>query len=162
MVGIRGIACILAASLFCLAACQQTTPRLTDEQVASLREGLPGISEQCLQMARDGGVEAIPSAVDQCFKMTPSQHWHGLWRDDFEGRRFCPAPARQCSIETPGPKIWPRFKDEKRPIGNQATGKLYAVEFIGRRTQSPGAHGHMAQSEHAILIDQLLAISPVD
>ena len=118
------------------------------------------MSEACLEKARYGGIEAIPTATDQCYEMTPPQRWRGVWIDAFENQRFCPAPAQTCSDESAGPHIWIEFEGDKRPVDGPANGKTYQIEFIGRQTVEVGPHGHFGTSEHAILVDRLISIVP--
>jgi hypothetical protein len=73
--------------------------------------------------------------------MDPQRRWSGLWFNELEGSRFCPAPAKECSAETPGDRIkldWvvsfpPQWKG--LPVDG-----VYAVDFIGQRTSVRGGY----------------------
>lgn len=93
--------------------------------------------------------------------MTPPRRWIGLWRDDFEEQRFCPAPSQECSYATRGDHIWISFKPGTRLRQGSATSRTFLISFVGRRTLLPGHHGHMGMSAHEIVVDKLLSISPL-
>lgn len=102
----------------------------------------------------------MPDRVDQCFEMMPKRRWRGLWRDDFEGSRFCPAPALTCSADEAGDFVWLTAGgggrlDPRRPFHG-----LYNVEFVGRRTRFRGQYGHLGMADHEIVVDQLVTIKP--
>ncbi len=125
-----------------------------------VRRNDPGMNDDCLQKIISG--KPVPSGVDKCFAMLPAQRWRGLWRDDFEGSRFCPAPAAVCADDTPGDKIWLSFDSDVRPDGGRKpTMQLYSIEFIGRRTRERGSYGHMGTSQHEVLVDTLVATKPL-
>ncbi len=156
---------LLAARLVLLSVgAANGAPRLEtpDQKIQRIRKDLPGMTEACLRKLRDGGPAAVPDRVDQCFKMMPRQHWRGLWRDDFEGSRFCPAPARNCPSATSRRAIWLDFGYGKRPNGEAPTGQLYAIAFVGRRTLYPGFYGHMGMSRHEIIVDRLISIRLIE
>ena len=97
----------------------------------------------------------------------PQTRMHGMWRNDFEGSQFCPAPARTCSYVWTGertqPQIWlsfngpmpPRFRDAK-------LGGLYEIEFLGRKTMFKGEYGHVGMSDHEIVVDRLISIREIE
>lgn len=135
-------------------------PAMSDARIESLRADFPGMTQSCVERVRFGGMEAFPNAVDQCFQMTPSQHWAGLWRDEFEGSKFCSAPATQCPDEKDSNNVWLTLGDGvQRPA--ESAGKLYAVEFVGRKTLIRGHHGHLGVSDHEIIVDKIISITPV-
>jgi hypothetical protein len=90
--------------------------------------------------------------------MQPQQRWRGLWRNDFEGSRFCPGPATQCQMDTPGDIIW---LDAERATRNEPDGALYAVELLGRRTAVKGEYGHMGGSDHDLIVDRFISMKKV-
>lgn len=96
------------------------------------------------QSARHGTVDGEPA------QFGPSQEFRGLWRNAFEGSRFCPAPATSCDQRTPGDRIWLDGGPIERPDG-----KLYHVQFVGRQTVTKGQYGHMGVSDHAIMVEQV-------
>lgn len=85
-------------------------------------------------------------ASSPCIKMDPPRRWKGLWFDEFEGSRFCPAPAKECSEDTPGDRIaidWvTKFPPElKARVTRNYYNGVYAVDFIGQRTSVRGGYG---------------------
>lgn len=149
---------LLPAILLTVQACDWQPERLPDNVIQDFRENMPGMTEQCLQKIRYGGIEAMPSSTDKCFEMTPAQRWKGLWRREFENSRFCPSPATSCPSRTNGERIWFSGKDLKRSDYSEG---VYQVEFIGRHTAKKGHYGHMGVFDHEILVDKIIAISPV-
>jgi hypothetical protein len=97
-------------------------------------------------------------SLDKCYKMDPQQHWRGLWRDQFEGSRFCPEPAANCQYNTPGDVIW---LDAERVSRKEPDGALYAVEFIGRRTAVKGHYGHMGGSDYELIVDRFISLDQI-
>jgi hypothetical protein len=141
------------------AGCDRPLPKISATVLQQIRSAYPGMTEACLKRIEYGGIEAVPSEVQNCFRMTPPRRWNGLWRDDFEGQRFCPAPARECSYASRGDQVWISFKPGTRPRQGSATGKTFLIDFVGRRTLLPGHHGHMGVFAHEIVVDKLLSIS---
>lgn len=159
-----------AAILLVVAGCGQPQPeqkpQLSADEVTKMRKALPRMLDACIQKMRWGGIDAVPQEVDECYEMTPRQTWRGLWRDDFEGSTFCPAPATKCGLTDENasePHIWleyslPAPKDPKaNPFGG-----LYEVEFIGRRTKYGGNFGHMGVFEHEMLVDRMISIREIE
>lgn len=97
--------------------------------------------------------EGIP--LDQCYKMDPPRRWKGVWRNEFEGSRFCPAPAKKCSGSSRGDYIWL----DMRKSPDQT---LYTVDFIGRRTSVKGRYGHMGGSDYELIVDRMISITPLE
>ncbi|MGN6589911.1 MAG: hypothetical protein ACTHKE_06445 [Sphingomicrobium sp.] len=109
--------------------------------------------------------EGIP--FDQCYKMDPPRRWAGLWRNEFEGSQFCPAPATNCGYDSAGKKISPSYWLEEsirfpEAIKKRRFGGLYAIEFDGRKPTYPGAYGHMGMSDQAVIVDRLISIREVE
>jgi hypothetical protein len=154
----------VSALILVLGACNHRQRKMTDAQLKLARSQFPGITDACLDKMRWGGVEAMPNEVDKCFKMLPQQRWRGLWRNDFEASKFCPAPARECTTRVPGPSIWLDFRSGlNRPAGlglKGPSGGLYAIDFIGRRTAYPGIYAGGADQE--MIIDRLISIKEVE
>ena len=96
--------------------------------------------------------------LDQCYRMDPPQRWTGLWRNAFEGSRFCPAPATDCRFDTPGPRIW---LDSERASKKEPDEALYSVEFVGRRTSVKGHYGHMGVSDYEVVADRFLSMKQI-
>ena len=118
----------------------------------------PGLTEACKAKLRRRGLAALPNETDQCFQMRKPQRWRGLWRAEFEGSQFCPEPATICDPMTKEPKIW---LDGFEDVAREMNGKLYRVEFVGRRTLHAGPFGHMGGSEHEIIVDRPISIEEV-
>jgi hypothetical protein len=124
-----------------------------DQQIVKTGVGVPGRPFPCSYEEVQDGVRVITSQpTDLCVKMLPQQHWRGLWRNDFEGSRFCPEPAKRCSFDAPGERIW-LSKTPGRPQGG-----LYQLDFIGRKTMYRGPYGHMGVFDEEITIDRVLSM----
>lgn len=107
----------------------------------------------------DGVVIAKSMADDECFRFRKPERFRGLWRNEFEGSRFCPAPAQQCDYDTPGDDIW---LDTERALRKGPDGALYEVEFIGRQTAVKGHYGHMGGSDHDLIVDRLVSMKQIE
>lgn len=166
----RTLLILIVAGL--IAGCGKQPARSGDEQlnegpleeslIRDIRREYPGMTDACAAKVRAGGLKAWPEELQECFAMTPLQRWKGLWRNDFEGMRFCPAPSRECSYETPGDIIWPTFPEGSRYAKSAGSGALYAIEFLGRRTVDRGRFGHMGMSDHEMIVDRVLAMKEVE
>lgn len=129
-----------------------------DRWMAETGRSLPGRPVPCAYTRIENGVEVTSSIdTDKCVHMAPPKRWSGLWRNQFEGSRFCPAPVRECAPDTPGVGIWLSWDKGPDPSGG-----LYRVEFIGRRTAYPGRYGHLGVAEHEMIVDRMLAISELE
>lgn len=156
---------IASAFLLVPSGCDHRKPVMSEDQMQTLRQELPGMTDKCLRRIRYGGVQAMPSDTDKCFKMMPRARWRGLWARGFELSRFCPAPASSCSYDTPGNEIW-LSQLATIPIRADVAGKLYSIrlftiDFIGRRTRYRGRYGHLGQSSHEIIVDRVVSVSEV-
>ncbi|ALJ14421.1 hypothetical protein [Sphingopyxis macrogoltabida] len=149
---------ILLPAIMTVQACERQRPVVSEELVRELKDELPGITEQCLNRLRYGGIDAMPTRADQCFEMGPKKLWKGLWRNDFEGSRFCASPAESCSSDTSGERIWLSDPDNilRVKTGDEA---LYRIEFWGRRTLKAGAHGHLGGSDHDLIVDEVISLA---
>ena len=93
--------------------------------------------------------------------MDAAQTYRGLWRDDFEGSRFCPDPQTECTQETSGEAIWLTFSPElegRENVAGDMTGSLYAIEFTGRMTARRGHYGHMGMFNREAVVDDITFI----
>jgi hypothetical protein len=157
----------LAALVTLLASCEREPPKpksvlerleagnLSEGDVQRLTNLFPGMTKACIEKVRVGGVNAMPKRSEDCFEMTPPQHWRGLWFDAFEGSQFCVTPATECSFESK-PRVWIDVPGRKC-----CTFGLYEVEFVGRRTKYSGVFGHMGAFDHKIIVDRMISIRPV-
>lgn len=152
---------LVALFAFLVAACDRAAPKLDDVVLRRIRTAYPGMTEACLDRIKYGGIEAMPMHVEKCFRMTSPQRWRGLWRDDFEGQHFCSSRVQVCSYEKEGERIWITFKSGTRPTKRSATGRVFTIDFVGRRTLLPGHHGHMGVSQHEIVVEKLISFSPI-
>lgn len=100
--------------------------------------------------------------TDQCVRMTPPQRFEGLWRNEYEGSRFCPAPAQECSYSTPGTRVWLSVAERLPQSGQVGRGGLYSVAFVGRRTLHPGRYGHMGADHNEVIVDQFVSIRELE
>jgi hypothetical protein len=139
--------------------CEKQKPVVSEQAMERIQQADPGMTKECLRKIRYG--EEISSRVDDCFEMTPEQHWRGLWRDDFEGSIFCPAPAQRCNDADPAKEIWLSFADDKSPDGRQPDSQLYEIEFLGRRTLKPGTYGHMGIFKYEMIADRVISLTLV-
>lgn len=123
-----------------------------DRQIARTGVGVPGRPSPCARTTTENGIKiVVGSPTDQCVKMLPQQRWRGLWRNDFEGSQFCPEPATECRLDSPGERIWLSERPDKR-----GDGKLYHVDFVGRKTMYKGHYGHMGVFDHEIIMDRMI------
>lgn len=166
----------LIGTLALLAACGESAPKgsfrervwsgpLTRAEAEKVRRETPlaGLTEACAARLRSGGLQAMDSLpLHDCFVSTPRRRWRGLWRDDFEGSRFCPAPAAECSHRTGGEEIWLNVPEGSVPWRGQGIGGLYAVEFIGRRTIHPGLFGHLGMFSHEMTVERMISIREIE
>lgn len=127
-----------------------------------IRAAYPGMTDACLRKLRWGGIEAMPVATEQCFRMAPAERWRGLWARDFELSRFCPAPARECSYHSPGQQIWLSFSSELSGAEQLPGGGVYALDFIGRKTADRGHFGHLSMYEHEMVVDRMTSMKQIE
>ncbi len=107
------------------------------------------------------GTEAIASLpTEQCEKLSSQERFKGLWSNEFEGSRFCPAPTEECSFISPGEHIWLSFPERSHRVDWRKPG-LYAVEFIGRQTLYPGLYGHMGGSDEELIVDRVISMNRI-
>lgn len=131
------------------------------------KEWYPAYSPEVFAHAEDRMKERFPElqtvfgpsclwrgvATQDCFRMTDTVRWRGLWRNEFEGSRFyCEHPELLCPI--PGFRIWLTNNSHVEPDG-----RLYRVEFIGRQTLYPGPFGHLAITDgHEVVVDRMTSM----
>ena len=134
---------------------------MSAREVARLQAVAPGITKNCLEKARIEGFAAVPFTAEQCFELAPARRWRGLWRDDFEGSRFCPEPVDECDYKTSGDIIWLSSSERlkaARALPQRGEGGLFEVEFVGRLTAQRGYYGHFGMSDYEIVVDRLISI----
>lgn len=95
-------------------------------------------------------VEYVPT--DKCVRMTPPKRFKGLWRFEFEGSQFCEEPATTCEFTRDGETAWLSER-----TGDYDQGRLYRVEFIGRKTVDAATYGHFGMYAHEVIVDRFLS-----
>jgi len=90
----------------------------------------------------------------------------GLWRNEFEAPMFCPSPAKQCpdaSFNDPHHPIYGNMDIRSPPNGWKDTmpGGLYAVEFIGRRSEY-GLVGGTSGADKQVIVERWISVQQVE
>ena len=138
---------------------------MSEEEITELKAFFPNMPTDCVEKARFEGFNAISGlSVEQCFDMAPARKWRGLWRNDFEGSRFCPEPMQECGYDAPGDDIWLSYSESLQPPPSWpklGSGGMYEVEFVGRQTARRGHYAHFGLSDHELVVDQVLSIRPL-
>jgi hypothetical protein len=104
---------------------------------------------------------------EQCFRFTKSERMTGLWRNGFEAPIFCPAPARECPdaafLSDRHRPIYGNLEFRSFPSGWKDTppGGLYAVQFIGRRSDY-GILGGTSGVDKDVIVDRWLSIREIE
>lgn len=125
-----------------------------------IKASLPRITDECAERLERGETRHIPT--DGCFEMQEPRRWRGLWRNVFEGSRFCPEPARECDDDSPGEDIWLTFSEQLPHSKFDDYGGLYELEIVGRRTLHRGRYGHFGMSDHELIVDRVVSIREVE
>jgi len=141
-----------------LSACEQRKPKFTDAQMDEVRVQTPWMTDECLEKMRWGGVTAV---TGDCTRRSPPARERGLWRNDFEGSLFCPAPATSCSNGTGGSPIWLDVDSTHAAPKGLVTGGLYAVEFVGRAS-SHGTSWEAYGYPQDIVVDGMISVRQVE
>ena len=176
----KKVSCVkrLIPALCCAIACsacgqERSTPaaayqRWQDRLVAATHIPFFGFKPLCSTGWRSdknvGSYDLLP--LHQCYKFDAPQQMRGLWRNDFEGSRLCPAPASACFYGSPGDKIWFDYSfgltDTRPRKWKVQPGGLYAVDFIGRATKYRGRYGHMGAFDRLVVVDRIIAMREVE
>ncbi|MDE1467894.1 hypothetical protein [Aurantiacibacter sp. D1-12] len=146
---------------------------MSDEDMALLRETLPGMTEECLNIVRYEGIEAYPNDTGRCFEMSEQRRWKGLWIAEFEYSVFCGPDGMACypdEAEEATDTVWLSFasgaeQDDIFPNGfayDSSSDGIYEIEFLGRITSIRGSHGHMGMSQREIVVSEVISIELVD
>lgn len=123
---------------------------------AEIKEHLPGITDACVDKHLSGDAGAVPT--DQCFEMQEPRRFRGLWRNVFEGSRFCPEPAFECEDGTPGDRFWLSFAEGVQQERIEPTGGLYSIDFVGRRTLRRARHGMWGHYDYEVIVDRVISM----
>jgi hypothetical protein len=153
----------LVAVAALLVGCHHRKPRFSDAEMRKIRAEVPGVKDECLEIIRWGGVEALSRSEEECYKFDPPRRWTGLWLGGFETSRFCPEPTRECPDDAPGEMIWLEVGPTAHvPAWDRKTAAgMWRVDFIGRKSSFHGQYGHMGASNEEIIMDRLLSIKRV-
>lgn len=102
-----------------------------------------------------------------CSSCSKHERMRGLWRNDFEGSQFCPAPARTCAYvpkdERTSRIVWLDVS-ETVPVEyrREHRGALFAVDFIGRRHSFGGSYGHMGMYDEEIIVYRMISMTEIE
>ena len=151
----------IAVAALALMGCHKQVPKVSEQAIRAIHASEPGMTDECLDKIRWGGIQAMPNAIDQCFRMDRPRRWRGLWLNAFEYSRFCPAPAHECSYGDPRTSFWLTGSRSVRlpQYQGQPQSPVYEVEFIGRKTAFPGHYEGGSQQE--IIVDRMISMKPV-
>lgn len=147
-----------------LASCGQPVAQMTEDELNELQTMMPGMTAECVDIARYGGITAISAlAADECFKMASPQRFRGIWRNEFEGSGFCPEPDTVCEYGSRHDAIW--LSRSKTVQGLQLPrlddGNLYQIEFVGRMVTERGMFGHSGMYGREVVVDRVISLHPL-
>ena len=152
------LVCMFAAG--CQPSERKNEPSLSVADVQSFRKEYPGLTEQCLQRLREGGIEAMPDDSDDCFKFDDARRWAGVWEHYMEHSTFCAEGTAPCP-DDPKDALWLEFTGPEPLQGRYPPGGRFTVEFIGRRNVGQGAFGHAGVYRNAVIVDRMISIKEV-
>jgi hypothetical protein len=148
-----------------LAGCHHRKLRFSEAEMRQIRAETPGMKDECLEIIRWGGVEALTKPQEECYKFDPPRRWKGLALGAFETSLFCPEPAQACPETKTKEKIWLQVGPNVRVPASARDDKLaagmFAVDFVGRKTSYPGGYGHLGDYDQEIIMDRLLSMKRV-
>ena len=98
----------------------------------------------------------------RCLKYDGPKRMTGLWRNEFEGSRFCPHPVLRCDSDGRNDPIWLDFAISLPEKFKDDDPGLYAIDFIGRASSYPGAYGHFGMFDKEVIVDRLIAIEQIE
>ena len=152
----------IIATALVTSACDNREPVMSAEDIAELEKFAPGMTDECLDKARYGGLAAISGLTGaDCYEMEDPRVWRGLWRNEFEGSQFCPEPQTQCFYESAVDRIYLSYSRELDAKVEFGDGKLYEIEFVGSRTAIKGYYGHMGMFDHMVDVEEIRELRPV-
>jgi hypothetical protein len=155
----------LVAVAALLVGCHHRKPRFSDAQMKQIRAESPGMKEECLEILRWGGVEALTRPAEECYKFDPPRRWKGRWFSGFETSIFCPDSARHCPPDNHRDMIWlevgPTAQIPVSARDNRYAAGMFEVDLIGRKSSFPGEYGNMGGTSQEIIMDQLLSMKRV-
>lgn len=116
----------------------------------------------CVDEASGSGpaVAVTVTPDGECFRFMPPRRFHGLWRDDPKGSRFCPGIAAECTQDSPGTKIRLEADYPVVELPRRGANALYEIDFIGRQTAHPGIYNHLQFGDYPqeIVVERMLAM----
>lgn len=120
------------------------------------------------EMVIDDETIHVPKPAEQCYKMQPPKHYRGIWLDQFEGSLFFEGATSAADVKARYRKLLAgRFSDkewldfaemlERRLYRDRdfAHARMFAIEFVGRRTAYKGRYGHMGNSDSLMIVDRI-------
>ena len=155
----RAVFCLCFLALT-LSSCNHRKPAISDADYQAFKASYPGMTKQCLDAYRYGGLSAWRPDDPDCFQLTPAQRWSGLWETGWEWSDFCPDPAKECDwmakrgtwlIFAKGAYREPRPPDEG----------VYRIDFVGRRTRLAGNFGHEAAYDYLMVVDRVIEVQKI-
>ena len=132
---------------------------MSDEDIALLQELYPGITEECVEIVRLEGVQAMPRDVRDCFVMNRTRRYSGYWLLDFETSLYCEQTKPECIVGEEGRYVWLTFDDDAKP--EVPKDGIYRIEFTGRRTADIGGFGHEGSADHEVVVEDLITLEAV-
>lgn len=152
---------IFVTAAVLIAGCHHRKPAFSDAEMQQIRVDNPGMTNECLEQLKYGGMAAWRPDDPECFEMMPAQRWRGLYKVGFEWANFCPEPAGSCAAFFMHGENWTVWAKGADPRSSGRLDGLYQIEFVGRRTKVAGHFGHLGQYPHMILIDKLISIKEI-
>jgi len=106
--------------------------------------------------------ESLPSPLweEQCFRFTKPQLMQGFWRNNFEGSQFCDRRP-QCGDSGTRNLVWLEMRHPLAGSENTPPGGLYAINFVGRRSEH-GIFGGQAMASQEVIVDRLVSINEIE
>jgi hypothetical protein len=104
------------------------------------------------------------SEFDDCYDVQAPQRWKGVWvlGPAEHDERFCPGIGIRCD-DAKEPHFNLVFNRGAFPSGPPAqTTGMYALDFIGRRTQNQDQYLEFAPRGYVIIVDRLTSIEEIE
>jgi hypothetical protein len=170
----------LAGIILAIASKDEGTPPLSSykhvgDAIASvLPLSIFGIYPCASSGELNGSRVLVWKPAEDCYKMLPAQRYQGIWLDAFEGSEFFEGAKDARDVEeemtrrTASRELivgvwvnWPATPASTSDTDSQS-GRLFAVEFIGRRTEHAGRFGHLGMFQHEMVVDQVISQRALD
>jgi hypothetical protein len=130
----------------------------------------------CSQAQPAGGNQAGPLeqpdrpgsrcvAGRDCPDLLPAVRMRGVWVTGFERSGFVPDATEAPLYSDPSPdRIWLDFDDSSPPdpalraeLDKMRTTAAVAIEFVGRRSRSPGNYGHLGGARDMVVVERIIS-----